>query len=126
MQHRAYCRHLLQGETVEEHGTMLNHDKDNGAAARGSSDVTSAVHEGSGKQMGVNKASEPINFDPTSCLVRDPIHQVRMEQVIMTRSLSHFSEPLYLRILALLLHISSLQPLLSTGAQGLVCRHTSY
>jgi hypothetical protein len=77
MQHRADCRHLLQVETVEEHGTLLDHAKGDGAATRGGSDVTGAVHGGSGKPLGVNKASEPVNFDPIYCLVRDLIHHVR-------------------------------------------------
>jgi hypothetical protein len=68
---------------VEEHGMML-HNEDNGDAARGNSDVN-AVHRGSGKQLD-NKASEPINFDPTSRLVRDSAHQASTEQV-MSRSL---------------------------------------
>ena len=33
MQHRADCRHLLQGETVDEHETTLDHAKGDGAAA---------------------------------------------------------------------------------------------
>jgi hypothetical protein len=57
---------------------MLHHAKGDGAAVRGnSSDVTDAVHGGSGKPLGVKKASEPVYSDPTSCLVRDSIRQVR-------------------------------------------------
>jgi hypothetical protein len=78
MQHRADCRHLLQGETVDEHGTTLDYAKGDGAAARGdSSDVTDAVHGGNGKPLGVKKASEPVNSNPFSRLVRDSIRQVR-------------------------------------------------
>jgi hypothetical protein len=71
---QAYCRHLLQGESVEEHGVML-HNNDDGAVARGQSDAN-AVHGGTGKQ-----AAEPVNFIPTSHLVRDSVHHAKTEQV---------------------------------------------
>jgi hypothetical protein len=60
------------------------HNDDNGVVARGKSDVN-AVHGGSGKQRD-GKAVEPINFDPSSGLVRDSVHHAETKQV-MSRSL---------------------------------------
>jgi hypothetical protein len=72
---------LLQGESVEENGMMV-HNENNGASARGNSDVN-AVHGGNGKQLD-NKPSELVSFDGVSpsCLIKDLVHRARTEQVI--------------------------------------------
>jgi hypothetical protein len=68
----------MQGESVQEHAQMLHKD-DNGTIARENSDVN-AVHGGRGKQLD-KKAAKPVNFLPTSHLVRDSVHHAKTKQV---------------------------------------------